>query len=97
VTCLHLYRALSNNYICQFSITEIMRLCLFETIKIFINYLLVQAETMINSGAVRVGVISNGYADIHVACRFNNQYILELCLSRGQFKFDTLICQLICD
>jgi hypothetical protein len=52
---------------------------------------------MINSGAVRVGVISNGYADIHVACRFNNQYILELCLSRGQFKFDTLICQLICD
>ena len=42
---------------------------------------------MLNSGAVRIGAISNGYADVHVACRFNNRYILDICLGRGMSPF----------
>ena len=45
---------------------------------------LLQARHFIQSGKIRVGdIVDCGLADIHVACRFNNQLILELLLSQG--------------
>lgn len=43
-----------------------------------------EARHFIQSGKIRVGdIVDCGLADIHVACRFNNQLILELLLSQG--------------
>lgn len=45
-----------------------------------------QARHFIQSGQIRIGNIEDtGFADIHVACRFNNRLILELVISQGIF------------
>jgi len=43
-----------------------------------------EVEQLILSGTIELGNISNcGYADIHVACRYNNIHILNILLRRG--------------
>lgn len=53
---------------------------------------LLQINNFLQSGSVPLGDVNDsGYADIHVACRYNNRYALELLLNRGlnEHQFDS--------
>jgi hypothetical protein len=47
---------------------------------------------LLNSGPELVRAMEGGYAAIHVACRYNNNYALDLIMSKGRRRTLTQNC-----
>lgn len=48
-------------------------------------------DLMVNNTYQVNTAIEGGYSAIHVACRYNNQYALELLLKKGLYLFQKII------